>query len=98
LTLALGCRTGHRLAGQVRHPYAGVDYIPQSGTKNFASGLSKPVLKLFTKFSFVNNYKISLENVTSLQQWFCQEKYDTLIDSSWDSLLEHGNFSEAKKN
>jgi hypothetical protein len=66
-----------------------IDYIPQSGTKNLASGISKPFLKLSAKFSFVNNYKISLENVTSLQQWFCQKKCDTLIDSSWDSLLEH---------
>ncbi len=27
-----------------------------------------------TKFVVVNNYKTSLKNVTSLQQWFCQKK------------------------
>jgi hypothetical protein len=53
-TLALGCRSGPlglyacRLhGGPVRQPYARVDYIPQSGTKNWASVAGKEDIKTY---------------------------------------------------
>ncbi len=51
----------HRLAGRILQPYARVDYIPQSGTKNLAIGF-------ITNFKFVKSENATWKGLPSARE------------------------------
>ncbi len=79
LTPAQGCRTGPPTffpGGPVRQPYARVDFIPQSGTKNFATEgkwcrIASKLTRQFKKHIFSNQILLLFCPIYFMSQTYC---------------------------
>jgi hypothetical protein len=74
----------HRLAGRVRQPYARVDYIPQSGTKNlakaFVSDYNKEKSAGYVVFVFFPIKAVA---------WLCRQTKHTLLHVQIVQILRY---------